>query len=119
MNMGRTVTMAIALVFMKVAPSLGDFTDGNFLLSTCDRTDQAGAAYCIGYIVAVADSLAEGEPVPTRDGTGVFRACVPVGATSTQVKDVAVKWLRENPRERHLGAWSLVAAAIGQAFPCR
>ncbi len=61
--------------------------------------------------------------------TGVFDAgsmtgpplrmyCLPAGVTDRQIADVALKYLRENPAHRHLGAAHLVRRAFRDAWPC-
>ena len=70
-------------------------------------------ALCTGFIVGVSDAMAN------RNVVFNFRACVPEPATIRQVRDVAIRHLEQNPDRRHLGASSLVAKALSEAFPCR
>jgi Rap1a immunity proteins len=91
----------------------GAFTDGNELYNQCTGSADLYAAYCLGYVTGVSDALT-GDIVVTDN-----RYCPPRGLTVAQIKDVAVKFLRENPGTRNATASSVVAHALQSAFPCR
>jgi Ssp1 endopeptidase immunity protein Rap1a len=105
----RFVVMFV--VFGQPQLSLAAFIDGNELYNRCTQSD-LGAAYCIGFTTAISDAL---------DGNTVngYDACPPSTATGGQVRDIVLKYLRENPASRHESASSLAAHALHEAFPCR
>lgn len=93
------------------------FVDGNKLLSDCTSTVQHSQSYCLGYIVGIADALAEA----SSNGGSFrgFRSCSPGNRTQGQLLDVVVQWLQRNPQLRHYMASGLVAKALSDAFPCK
>ena len=87
---------------------------GNMLLAHCrNEADVYDQAYCIAYIVAIADVLWAGNPVQGHN------ACLPDKIVQGRVQDIAVPWLRAYPQHLHHGAAGLIAAALAEAFPCR
>jgi hypothetical protein len=91
--------------------------DGNTLYKDCSSKpgksgDDFQVGVCTGYVVGIAEVMFSGNQV------NGFRACAPEGITRRQVTDIVVKWLNENPTERHRAAVGLVAAALTKAFPC-
>jgi len=86
------------------------FYDGNQLWNQCNNIP-ASYAYmvCVGYIVGVADVLVN------ENSNNV---CLPSNATQAQVADVVTKYLRDYPERRHFLAYSTVAVALADAFPC-
>jgi Rap1a immunity proteins len=82
------------------------FESGNTLLSECTKLQ----AFCSGYIAGVVDVT--GQVIPG------WRSCIPLNVPLTQVTDIAVRYLKEHPEKRHYDAAWLVAAAMGEAFPC-
>jgi hypothetical protein len=67
--------------------------------------DLFSAGTCWGYIMAVVDSIPEGE------------GFAPDGQVSmTQHMDVVLAYLRDNPSQRHLPAYYLVRTALTNAF---
>lgn len=85
------------------------FESGNELLQDCTRQVQS---LCLGYIEAVSDAL-------SGNSVNGYEACIPLEVTVGQLQDIVVQYLRQDPRDRHLGAIGLVAHAISNAFPCR
>ncbi len=101
-----------ALALIVVSPEAGaGFESGTTLLQKCEG-NQAEKAACSGYILAIADVLAEGPHFG-------WRACAPGDARAGQVEKAAVRWLRNNPLILHYAADGLVAKALSDAFPCR
>jgi hypothetical protein len=108
--------VAVAVAGM-LCPSLAqaEFVSGNDLFTACsDVTSSFERGNCLGYISAVADTMALGAMPMTG-----WNACIPAEATRGQVRDVAVQYLQTHPALRHTGAESLVGAALTEAFPCR
>ena len=101
-----------ALALIAVPPEAGaSFESGTTLLEKCGG-GQAEKAACRGYILAIADVLAEGPHFG-------WRACAPGDAPAAQVEKAVVRWLRNNPRILHYAADGLVAKALSDGFPCR
>lgn len=50
--------------------------------------------------------------------TSTDNFCVPAGATTGQLADVAFKYLQENPQDRHRNAAFLVRESFRRAWPC-
>jgi hypothetical protein len=104
---------------------------GNQLADFCGITiaPLANRERCLSYIVGAADGAAVGSTRASayydKDGDlkfdksrKLFLPCTPDGVTALQVTDVVIKYLRENPAQRHLPAASLVVDALHHAFPC-
>jgi hypothetical protein len=87
--------------------------DGNDLLKQCTATIGALIQFCFGYIDAITDSLLENRRLGAPD------ICVPDGLDDTQLREIVVKFLKENYRLRPLAAPALVAQALTEAYPCR
>jgi hypothetical protein len=91
----------------------GAVKDGNALLQQCTATVGAFMQFCFGYIDAIADSLVEDRRL------GVLDVCIPVEFDDVKLRDVVVKFLKENYGLRQLGAPGLVAQALSEAYPCQ
>ena len=98
-------TLACALV----TPAEANFVSGNYLLDTCEKTDNISSSFCIGTILAYYDMLYEME---YYCGDGSQR-------TPGQIRDVVVKYLREHPEHRDTRASALAFFAIIDAFNCK
>jgi hypothetical protein len=92
--------------------SLAKVRDGDQLLQQCTATIGAHVNFCFGYIDAVVDLLLENDRI---DG---FSACVSSELDDPQLRNIVVKFLKDNPDLRRLGAPNLIARALAQAFPC-
>jgi uncharacterized protein YraI len=88
--------------------------DGNVILYACTASDPKNSSFCHIYMTAVADSLAFMRGV-LKDN---FPICVTGNITSRQLGDVVVKYIRDNPRDRHLNAATIAALAFKDAWPC-
>ncbi len=71
-------------------------------------------AYCFAYIRGVAETLDDNSLVKNS----IANFCLPNDATYGQALDVVKKWLSNNPQDRHLAAYSLVAYSLSKAWPC-
>jgi hypothetical protein len=102
---------AIALLSL-IFSELSGAVDGNTLLKACTDEDRSNdKAFCMGYVVAVADAL--------NVGIGGSKACFPDGLTYGKLVDIAKKSLYERPEEsRYYEAFGLVARALVESFPC-
>jgi hypothetical protein len=107
--------IAAMLVSLVVSdPAWGASFDGNLLYSYCKSKHLTAQGFCNGYIqgVGVLNGAAD-------DRFGGLRFCLPNGVNLSQQQDVVVKWLSENPQERHHPASYVVIRALDQAFPCK
>jgi hypothetical protein len=86
-----------------------DVWTGNKIYDLCKMSQD----FCDGYVAGVGDIMSRG---PTQTS---WHACVPGGVTISQLKDIAIIFLRDNPQKRHLSAASLIEESLARAFPCR
>ena len=108
------------LALVGASPANASFLTGNDVLRDCTSHAAVTQEYCLGYVMGIADSLdldlarlKLSEEVPADS---VLSACVPAGVQATQVKDVVIKYLRENPTTRNLPGGMLVTIAIKNAW---
>jgi hypothetical protein len=47
-----------------------------------------------------------------------YPICVTGNVTSAQMADVLVKYIRNNPKDRHLNAATIAPLAFKEAWPC-
>ena len=90
---------------------LPKYVDGNGFYESC-RLD-ATAAVCIAYVKGASDAFSA--------ASILLNACLyapPPNASADQLSDILVKYLREHPERRALGAASLFLAAMRETFPC-
>ena len=83
---------------------------GNELLKRCEDNDAVQRAFCVGYVIGVADMVEEGP-------SGLI--CVATGVSNGQLSDIVVKFLRDHPERRHYSANSLVGVALMETYPCQ
>ena len=107
--------MLMTLLLFSEATFAGSFKGGNGLLSLCTEKTGYDAGYCSGYIAGLNDW----EDVMTNRGKLEPYYCKPRSVPLGQLKLIVVKYLNEKPADLHLSAASLVANAIGIAFPCK
>jgi len=89
-------------------------TTGNQLLERCQSTDTFEQSFCLGYLEGVTDLNAmHGSVLPVNQ-----RSCAPENVTNGQIRDVAVKYLKDHPEERHMLAAILIVKGMAEAFPC-
>lgn len=88
-----------------------NFYSGNQLLDYCTRPDIRPEHFCLGFIAGISDAITAytASEVPT---------CIPDSATPTQIKDIVVKFLHDEPGKRNVAAVSLILIALAVAFPC-
>ena len=112
MRRAHYATLAIVLSLCG-AGSEAKVRDGNQLLAQCTATIGAPMNFCFGYIDAVFDLLLE------NNGIDGFTACVSSELDDPQLRNLVVKFLKDNPDLRRLGAPNLIARALAASFPCR
>jgi hypothetical protein len=109
---------AVVAVIAICAGAKADFLSGNDLYKACTSADevssstQFGREACRGFVAAIGDT-ARANPIE-----GVMW-CPGGQIPLSQTVDIVVQFLRTNPAVRHLGARTLAAKALADAFPCR
>ena len=83
--------------------------DGNRLMAMCS-TRPAGE--CDAYLSGIADAI-------EAEGRAKASACIPTAVTGTQLREVVLKYMRDNPQTRQAHAGALTIKAFSAAFPCR
>ena len=76
--------------------------------------DVISASVGYGFVVGVADAI-HGYKEP-RTGFCYRR---PEKVTTNELVNVVHAYLEQNPKHRDLSAWSLTAAALAKAYPCK
>lgn len=98
-----------------VPPAAAGYYDGNELLNACEPgSSETGRGIteglCMGYIAGVVDDFAALRLVQKKT------SCIPRNVTVGQLKDVVVKYLKENPEKRNWWGASLVRGAVLDAW---
>lgn len=96
-----------------------DIIHGNGLLQAC--TDEGhladlNNALCMGYLEGAREGLNLLQLQLEKDKTGA-KFCEPEEVPLSQVRDIVVKYLRDNPEHRHEVSVVLVYAALHRAWP--
>lgn len=93
--------LAFAVCMLLAGAAQAQIT-GNTLHNRClGKEGSLMEAWCVGYIQGVAENSPH--------------ICPPSGATIGQSKDIVVKFLKEQPQERHPPATKVVVVALNQA----
>lgn len=109
-----------------VSPAAANIT-GNQIYGICTSEPLACASYFTGLIEGVKwgatmVTVASGAATETADVNLftdiIIQYCLPDGADNRQMIDVAVKFLNDNPSQRHESARTLATLAWREAFPC-
>ena len=79
-------------------------TSGIDLFSDCTGNSEVRKIYCVGYIIGVIDASNS--------------VCV-TNVNRVQLRDIVIKYLTENPQERHFTARSLIEVSLVPVFPCK
>lgn len=111
----RTLLGAVVGVLLAghaTAEQVGVYFSGNALHDVCTSTAPTDMNRCHGYIMGVADALAQ------VDDFIAYRSCIPMAVRSDQLRDVVKQWLVAHPETRQNTAPSNIAAAFQAAFPC-
>jgi len=90
-------------------PHARAFHSANELYASCDPDPRASA--CTEYVAGVTDGL-------WALDSHLTEICLPDGVVLSQTVDVVVKWLKDNPAQRHYSASSDIEVALREAFPC-
>lgn len=112
----KAVTVLLFVLFY-VLPAHADSPSGQELNRMMQHSEgrhsdggdfQAGAYE--GYIMGVSDGLM---------GTSLYYYCPPVKTDKVRMRGVVSQYLKSHPKDLHVPAGALVAAALIEAFPCR
>lgn len=112
----RALIIAAALAASMPVPARADgypIHSGNWLLQRCESDNLAHQSFCLGYITAAFAGMEVLLQYNNKD------FCVPEGVTQGQMEEVVVRYLRRNPKDRHLSAVVLTGLAAMEAWPCR
>ena len=85
------------------------FLLGDKLYKTCAEDP----IFCQGYVAGVADVM-----FGTEASILNSRACAKPGTTIGEVSAAAVEWMGKNPKQLGFTAYSVVAVALAESFPC-
>jgi hypothetical protein len=96
----------------------GGFFSGNQVYDTCTGGNPATDTACMSYIAGVMDELVTFDEVMSKSIDPTM-ACVPTGVTVEQIKDLVVKFMRDNPKVRNNRASSIVSEVILTNYPCK
>src|SRR5262245_8421463 len=107
------ILVAVALSAQAVrAETYTAWTTGNLIAERCRAEGAVEAAYCAGFVVAIAETV---------NAATVWnaKACIPAQVTTGQLMDITKKYLSDHPELRHYVGASLVAHAFMETFPCK
>tara|TARA_B100000315_G_C14425463_1_gene517598 strand:+ start:454 stop:801 length:348 start_codon:yes stop_codon:yes gene_type:complete len=109
------VSLAVAgLMLAPTVPGQAFFELGKTLKIKCfDDVNSHDRAFCMGYILGIADVMMEGNTVND------FKACIPESAPEDKIWSTVTKFLKANPGNLHYTADDLVAFAFQETFPCK
>jgi len=107
-RMKKTTIILAALLMTSTAAYSSSVLDGNSLLSDCQSDDQS---FCLGYALGVETTM--------RLADLIGKSCIPDGVTAEQLAEVAIRYLKANPKNRHFGAQGLLIHAFNKAWPCK
>ncbi|WP_395393928.1 Rap1a/Tai family immunity protein [Novosphingobium sp. BL-8A] len=110
------IAAATSAALVPIAADAGFYT-GNDLYEICSvqkgEKEYLERSYeCIAYITGAVDAF------NTTREAAKLKSCIPAGVTISQLKDVTVSYLRDNPETRNNSASSLVLAATRKAWAC-
>ena len=110
----RTLACALLALGWAVSGSVAQADDGNKLLEICKAPERTvSRANCLGFVVGVQQTLTDLAYFGALNGP----PCIRDGVTPSQMADVVVTYLAENPKERNWSAAALVASALKKAWP--
>lgn len=101
----KVLTMVLAAAVTYAPPATASYFDsGNTLLDVCEKSEMA----CLAATSAAWDMMA-----------ALGYRCNDNGAVRGQIRDVALKYLRENPQDRASPAAFLIILAGEKYFGCK
>jgi len=113
------VGVAVAATFT-TAPAHAVVQSGNSWLQLCTSKQAPSQDRCLAYTRGLADGLTTASGIMDVQGAkNSWLVCMPKGVTTQQLVDVGVKYMRDNPAERHEWAAPLLTIAFSEAWPCK
>jgi hypothetical protein len=111
----KKVLLITCIAFALAAPARADmfFGSGLDLLKRCNAKSIASKNRCAGFVAGIADILALGKPV------GGYSACFAKNLSIENLVSVVQTSLRNGRNHQLMPAWSVVAGAFANAYPCR
>ncbi len=79
------------------------------LMTACSSTKQADL--CDAYLDGFTDAI-------RANGQDHALACIPQTVAGTELRDVLVRWLRDNPESQHETGEKVARLALQKAYPC-
>ena len=105
----KTGTIALLFITLVLAgPVKGEqpVEDGKLFTQQCNDPDPVNVGFCFGYIMGIADIIADRE------------ACFQKGATMGQISMFVRTWLVRRPYLHRYSANSLIVASLKEGYPC-
>ena len=106
--MKRLICICAAAILLAASPAIA--LTGSQLKEDGDKIEKAPGSYSSGYfdgyVLGVLD-LTQG------------RLCIAERATTGEVLQVVIKYLKDHPEELHLRASDVVIKAVQTAWPCK
>ncbi len=87
---------------------------GNAILDRCTKQSDSDQEYCLAWMRLAFDNGKSLKAIVPK-----LQDCIPLEVDDTQLRDVAIEYLRSHPKDRHLAATILVAQAFSEAWPCQ
>lgn len=104
------LTALAGIAATPAAAVAGDvFMFGDKLYEACVKEP----TFCQGYVSGVADVM-----FGTEEAVLGSRACPKDGTTIADASAAAVLWMEKNPARLNFKAFSVVAVALAESFPC-
>ncbi|WP_088158793.1 Rap1a/Tai family immunity protein [Achromobacter xylosoxidans] len=112
----KTVVLVLAVLaaWSQPAVSKPDYESGNWWLERCQAGDAVSQGSCVWFVYGFTQGLAA-----QAVGSGAQKIyCQPESVTYGQAKDIWIKYMQDNPAERHKPAGVLLMVSMLKAFPC-
>ena len=112
---GAAVAMGLATAVP--VPARAQFYTGNEIYGDCQASESDAAyfqkwARCTSYVTGAFDAILLARQLNDKPD------CTPDRLTVGQMRDVAVKYMREHPENRNMSAAAIVLLSIMDAWPC-
>jgi hypothetical protein len=99
-----------------------DNATGNDFYSLCTSTDAFNRVRCVslleGFVSGNRIAYWEVGRRAKMNGDRLRSFCLPDEATTGQIRDVVVSFLRDVPQARHMPSAALIHTSLERAFPC-
>jgi len=112
----RSLALAISLLSAWATPATAvpDFESGNTWLELCQSKDTGAQGSCTWFVYGFSQGI-----TAQAVGSGKQKIyCQPESVTYGQARDIRVKFMVDNPAERHRPAGVLLMISLIKAFPC-